>query len=59
MGREPRRTIGRERSRWDEAVEMAMRAEGLIPGVQDHRAADLPAKVVVATLEECLPHSFA
>jgi len=38
---------------------MAMRAEGLIPGVQDHRAADLPAKVVVATLEECLPHSFA
>ena len=59
MGGEPLCTIGRERSRRDEAVEMAMRAEGLIPGVQDHRAADLPTKIVVATLEECLPHSFA
>lgn len=59
VGGEPLRPIGRERSRWDAAVAMAMRAEGLLPGVPNHRPAERPAKVVVAKLEEGLPHRCA
>ena len=36
------------------AVDMAMRAQGVIPGMQDHRAPDLPAEVAASTRHERL-----
>ena len=47
-------TVRGQRPGCDDAMDMAMRPEGLVPGVQDHGAPARPAEVAVPTLEECV-----
>src|SRR5215510_4840170 len=54
IGIDPVLPLEGKRASRDDAVDMAMRSQGLIPGVHDHRAADLPAEVVVSKLDEGL-----
>ena len=59
IGLDPARPVGGERASRDDAVDMAMRPQGLVPGVQDHGAPDLPAEVAVPTLDERLAGGVA
>src|SRR4029453_2266282 len=52
---DPALPVGGKRASCDDTVDMEMRSYGLIPGVQDHGAPDLPAEVAVPKLDECLP----
>jgi hypothetical protein len=54
IGIDPALPVGGERASRNDAVEMEMRPQGLIPGMQDHGAPDLPAEVAVAKLHEHL-----
>ena len=54
IGIDPAPPVGGERTSRDDAVDMEMRPQGLVPGVQDHGAPDLPAEVAVPKLDERL-----
>ena len=47
-------TVSGQRPACDDAMDMEMRPSGLVPGVQDYGAPDLPAEVAVPKLDECL-----
>jgi hypothetical protein len=51
---DPALPVGGKRTSRNDAVDMEVRPSGLIPGVQDHGAPDLPAEVAVAKLDEGL-----
>jgi hypothetical protein len=57
IGIDPARPVGGERPSRHDAVDMEMCPQGLIPGMQDHGAPDLPAEVVVSKLHERLTRS--
>ena len=54
IGIDPARPVGGERAGRYDAVDMEMRPQGLIPGMQDHGAPDLPAEVALPKLHERL-----
>ena len=51
---DPALPVGGKRTSRDDAVDREVRPSGLIPGVQDHGAPDLPAEVAVSKLDEGL-----
>src|SRR4029434_3581859 len=51
---DPALPVGGQRASRDDAVDMEVRPQGLIPGVQHHSAPDLPAEVAVSKLHERL-----
>jgi len=52
MGRHPVRPVLGERPTRDKCVEMEVRLQHLIPGMEDHDGTELAAEVVTAKLEE-------
>jgi hypothetical protein len=54
MGGEPTRAVTGQCPSRNETVHMDMGAQRLVPGVEDHGASDLPTKVGVAELPQCL-----
>ena len=50
IGRHPARPVGSECASRQEAMDMAMRPQGLIPGMEDHGTPELPAEVAPPTL---------
>ena len=54
MGGEPTRAVTRQCPSRHETVHMAMWAQRLVPGGEDHGASDLPAQGGVAELHQCL-----
>src|SRR5919199_1180579 len=54
ISRDPALPVGGQRASRNDAVDMEVRPQGLIPSVQDHGAPDLPAEVAVSKLDEGL-----
>jgi len=54
IGLDPALPVGGARASRDDAVDMQMRPQGLVPGVEDHGAADLPAEIAVPKLDKRL-----
>jgi hypothetical protein len=50
----PAHPMRRERASRHEAMDMAMRPQGLIPGMEDHSTSDLPTQVALPQLHERL-----